>query len=362
MEIGYLVKEARYYRKVTGLSRAIKRFLLIQTPMKKIVNSLLYSWIYGREIRKKTKLDNPSILQIENTNFCNARCIMCPHVSMKRKQRTMTQEEFEKIIDNVLSSYKIKRIVMNGFGEPFVDKGAVEKIEYVNKKYPSVKVDMFTNGALLDKQTTDKLLKTKLDRITFSINGTKKNYHKIMQLNYDDTMKNVMYFLTENRRRRKRILTNISLMILDDNTKDIKKFIKFWSQFADSVRFYPPNDWAGGLKNIIYKTPFSIDKRWPCIYLWNNITVDVNGNLTMCCRDYESKVIFGNLLKQDIRDIRNSIKFKELQDNHLKHNFIDPVCNVCDIRFESSLDWICESISNLLYSYLVIYEIINKRD
>ncbi len=341
MKLKYIIKEAKYYRKVTGLSRAGKKFLLTQTPLSNIVNGPMYSKYYRKSIKKKYSKVKPTILQIENTNFCNAMCIMCPHMVMKRKQKIMNQKNFQLIVDNVLKSYRIKRLVLNGFGEPFIDKEIIEKIKYVNEKYPLVKIEIYTNASLLTEKIADELLKMNLDRITFSINGTKKNYNKIMSLDYDKTMENLLYLLRENKKRGKNILTNISLMILNDNKEDIDEFIDYWSSMADSVRAYPPNDWAGGVKNIINNSPFKTKKRWPCFFIWSNITVDVEGNVIMCCRDYESKIIFGNLLKEDIKEIRNSDKFKQLQKNHLDYNFSLPICNICDNITESSLDWIC---------------------
>ncbi|MEM0465196.1 MAG: radical SAM protein [Candidatus Pacearchaeota archaeon] len=340
MNIKYIIKEAKYYRKITGLNRAIKKFLLTQTFFKNLVNSPIYCYYYNKQVRKKSKKIKPLILQIENTNICNAKCIMCPHIFMKRKQKIMKQEDFERIIDNVLKSYKIKRLNLNGFGEPFIDPGLIKKIKYVNKRYPLIKIDIFTNGSLMSKNITDELLKLKVDRITFSINGTKKNYKKIMGLDYENTQNNVLYFLKNNLKKENKILTNISLMILDENKEDIEKFIKFWSPYANSVRAYAPNNWAGGITNIIYKTPFKYNKRWPCIYFWTNITIDVEGNVTLCCRDYESRVIFGNVLKQDIKKIRNSQKFKDSKQKQLNFDFNMPVCSTCDIIFESSIDWI----------------------
>lgn len=341
MDLKYLIKEAKYYRKVTGLSRAIKKFILTKTPIKNYVNNWLYSYFYKRAIKKKSRIWQPSVLQIENTNICNAKCIMCPHIHMKRKQKIMDLEDFKKIIDNVMSSYKIKRMTLNGFGEPFVDKGIIEKIRYVNKKYPWLKIDIFTNANLLDKKLADELLKTNVNRITFSINGTKKNYKKIMDLDYNKTHENVMYFLKNNLKKKKKTLTNISLMILDENKEEVQRFINFWSPYSDSVMAYASSDWAGGVGNIIQTTPFKYNKRWPCTYFWTNITVDVDGNMVLCCRDYESKGEFGNLLKQSITEIRNSKRFRNFKKMQLRNDFTMPVCSRCDIRFESSIDWIC---------------------
>lgn len=341
MNVKYIIKEAKYYRKITGLPRAVKKFLLTQTPLKNSVNGPVYSFFYQRKINKKSKRLEPTILQIENTNICNAKCIMCPHVHMKRKQKIMKQEDFEKIADNALNSYGIKRITINGFGEPFADKGIIEKIRYVNNKYPKVKIDIYTNANLINKEIADELLKADVDRITFSINGTKKNYKKIMELDYNKTQENVLYFLKNNLKKKKRTLTNISLMIINENKEEVIGFMKFWDKYADSVRAYPPTDWAGGVTSIIQTTPFKKNKRWPCIYFWQNITVDVDGNVVLCCRDYESKGVFGNLLKQDIKEIRNSSEFKKAVERQLNFDFAMPVCANCDIRYESSLDWIC---------------------
>jgi len=340
MDIKYIIKEARYYAKLNGFSRAFKKFLLTQTPLRKIVNTPLYNRIYLAKIRKKAGKLQPKILQIENTNLCNAKCIMCPHVIMKRKGKIMKFGEFKKILDNVMKNYDFKRLTISGFGEPFVDKNIIEKIAYANEKYPKLKVDVYTNASLITKEITDRLLGTNIDRITFSINGTKKNYKKIMALDYRNTKKNVLYLLKEKKRRKHKVLTNMSLMILKENERDVKDFIDFWSALADSVRVYAPSDWAGSVRNIEKKVLFK-GKRWPCTGLWNNITVDVKGNVIMCCRDYESKVKFGNLLKEDIKKIRNSEKFKELLERQLKFDFSDAICRNCDNSFDSSLDWIC---------------------
>jgi len=341
MDVKYILKEAKYYKKITGLSRAVKKFLFTQTFFSNFVNGRIYQKFYQNAINKKSKLIKPRILQIENTNLCNAKCVMCPHVVMKREKKLMSFEDFKKIVDNVLNSYDIKRITMNGFGEPFVDKGVIDKIKYVNERYPDVKIDIYTNASILTPELSDKLLKTKVDRITFSINGTKKNYKKIMGLEYDKTKKNVLYFHKRRREMNHHVLTNLSVMILDENKDDVQEFVKFWEPIADSVRAYVPSDWAGGVKNIIQIPPFKHNKRWPCFVLWSNITVDVNGDMIMCCRDYESRVSFGNLLKQDIKEIRSSKDFKELLRKQLNFDFKTRVCDSCDNVLESSLDWVC---------------------
>ena len=61
----------------------------------------------------------------------------------------MSLEYFQKVVQNVVSNYPIKRIALNGFGEPLADKTFVDKIFFINKNYPKIKVEFYSNGSLL---------------------------------------------------------------------------------------------------------------------------------------------------------------------------------------------------------------------
>jgi len=342
MNLKHLIKEAKYYKKLDGNLRRIGiKFILAKTPLKKWVNSTSYILIYKKRIKKLSKKIRPKFLQIENTNICNARCIMCPHTSMKRKQKIMDQKKFEKTIKRVLKDYpSIKTIIITGFGEPLIDKEIVKKIKFINRLYPKLQIDIYTNASLLDKKIAEELLKTKLHKINFSINGTKKTYKKMMGLNYNKTVKNVLNFIKRRKELKKKWpLVNISLMILKENEKDVEEFQKFWINKADSVMIYPPSNWAGKQKiNFAVQTPFKI-KRWACNALWQYITIDVEGNLIMCCRDYESKIKLGNILNKNAKEIFEGKKINDIRKRQLEGDFSMPICNRCDNSFDSSLGW-----------------------
>jgi radical SAM protein with 4Fe4S-binding SPASM domain len=342
MNLKHLIKETRYYRKLEGNVRRMgTKFILAKTPLKKWVNSPSYNSIYGKKIRNNSKKVFPHFIQIENTNLCNAKCIMCPHVSMKRKKKVMNQKDFEKMIKNIMKDYPlIKRITITGFGEPLLDKGIIDKIKFINENYPKIEIDIYTNASMLDERLAEELLKTKIHKINFSINGTEKTYKKMMGLNYNRTVKNILYFLKKKKELSKKWpLINISLVIVKENEKEIKDFQKFWLDKGDSVMVYLPSDWTGEHKiNYSSGNPFK-NKRWACAVLWKCISVDVNGDLIMCCRDFESKEKFGNLLKQGAKEVFEGNKLRNIRKKQLKEDFSIPICNKCDNSFDSSLDW-----------------------
>ena len=99
----------------------------------------------------KTKIDQSIIdlkknknynIIIETTNFCNAKCIMCPHTSMKRSQKIMDDKTFNKIITQ-LETEKINP-------QAFIDAitGNYEKYEF--KKVKSKKSSNMLEIPLFD--------------------------------------------------------------------------------------------------------------------------------------------------------------------------------------------------------------------
>ena len=343
MNIKNFLQEVRYYVKLEGFKRPFLKFLWYQSPLKKLVNTLLYNKIYLKVIKRKAGEIQPQILQIETTNACNAKCLMCPHRVMKRGVCTMSLEDFKKVLDNVMKNYPlIKRLTINGFGEPLVDRGIIEKIDYVNQKYPKLKVDIYTNASALTRDIADKLLEKKLGRVTFSINGyEKEDYEKIMGLNFENVRKNVLYFLKRKKELGKKFLVNASMMILKENKGKAEGFVDFWRPRVDSVRTYFPSDWAGELKENLGEQKIPFDrKQWPCSASWTHIVIHSRGEFLACCRDFNSAWDFGNILKgDDIKKMREGKKFKEMQRQHLNFDFSFPLCRNCDHAYDSSIEW-----------------------
>lgn len=339
--IKLLVKEAKYYSNLEGsIWRIGKKFLLANTFLKLWVNSPSYNKLYKRKIKKYTQKADPKFLQIENTNMCNARCIICPHSTMKRKQETMSQKDFEKFLDNVMRDYpKIITLTITGIGEPMIDKGVIEKIKYVNKKYPLLEVDIYSNAAVLTDEFIESLLNTNLHKINFSINGTERVYNKIMGLNYAKTTKNIMKFINKKNELNKKFpLVNISLMIIEENKEEVDKFQKQWIDKVDSVMIYMPSNW-GGKHNFNMVSATIKPKRWPCTDLWRYITVNVSGDVILCRRDYEATVKLGNLHEQRVKEIFEGEKINNLRKRQVESDFSMELCNKCANVFDSSLNW-----------------------
>jgi radical SAM protein with 4Fe4S-binding SPASM domain len=337
MNLKYILKEAKYYMAIEGgLKRIFFKFLFSRTILKKIVNSKFYNFIYCRIIFKKEKRFRPYIISIENTNICNAKCIMCPHKKMKRNQKTMPQKDFEIIINKIMKSEKIKYIMFTGLGEPLCDKELEKKIEFLNKNY-NLHIILFSNAALMDMQRAENLLKLKILKVNFSFNGPEEDYNKNMGLDYNNSLRNILYFLKRKKELGlKKPLINISSMILYNNPDKYQRLYNYWINKADSVVISTPSNWSGQLDSRIVRKSFK-DKRWPCMNLWKDIAIDSAGNVVTCHGDFESRFKLGNLINDDYEKIK--FNKSNLRKKHLAGDFSASICSKCEASFDSSLDW-----------------------
>ncbi|KUO43419.1 MAG: hypothetical protein APU95_06115 [Hadesarchaea archaeon YNP_N21] len=111
----------------------------------------------------------PEALQIEVTNRCNFNCLMCIRRVWSAKPLDLDFNLYRKIAESSFS--RIDRLILYGFGEPFVNPNFLEMLK-IAKKYlrREATISVSTNGSLLSPRVADKILKRPMvDSISFSI-------------------------------------------------------------------------------------------------------------------------------------------------------------------------------------------------
>ncbi|MCX6750918.1 MAG: SPASM domain-containing protein [Candidatus Pacearchaeota archaeon] len=251
---------------------------ILSTPL--IVNSGIYNLIYDDRIKKSIEKLNkkyPWGVDIGVTNLCNAECIMCPHSKLK-KMGTMDMKLYKKIIDNC-HKLNIKIITLSFFGEPFLDKGLIEKIKYAKEK--------------------------KMKKTNPSI--------------------------------------NLVLVELEENKREIKQFYSEWKNKVDSINIINMGNWANEIEKEGTKESFHFNrniKRKPCFLIWKKMVVDWNGDVVLCCDDWNHSTILGNLKRQTIEEIWKGEKLKKIKEAHIKGEFYKvSLCSGCN---KKSIWWMVD--------------------
>ncbi len=277
------------------------------------------------------KLKHPEV-RYEVTDHCNASCIMCPRDKHEfgRQHGIMDLDKYKKSIDEVVGLGATK-IVLTGFGEPFIDRTLEDKIRYAKSK--GLNTYIISNASLITKQRAEGIIEAGLDELRVSFYGmSHETYDVVMRkLNFDVTMRN-LNFLLEARAKSgsKKPRLEASYLIMEENKQDTDKFKEYWGAHADAIEIWKPHNFGDGRsyrdrhEDIALKTTCGRPENGPLQIQWN-------GEVIPCCYDYNNQIILGNAFETPVMEIMNGLKYRMLRIAHRRKQFgAFPYCNQCD--------------------------------
>lgn len=298
----------------------------------------LYRHFLDRQIKRVITRyrKTPFALRIENTNVCNARCYMCPHAEMKRKQGFMSRSLYQKLIDEAVK-WGIDFVNLHNFGEPLLDKDFIWRVRYA-KQNGIVRVSTNTNAQPMAKKVARQLTESGLDEIFISLDAaSRKVYEKIrIGLDFDKVWENVKYLVAwRNKLGAAHPKIIVDFLESDLNRHEVKKFIEQWRDLADSVCVSKIHDWSCKKTGVLRpKYPNYVSfSQVPCRLPFTELLINWGGTASLCCQDIEGEVIIGDANNQSLREIWWG---KELERIRKKHLSIDvnqlSLCSACKLR------------------------------
>jgi len=274
----------------------------------------------------------PKISNIEATNACGMKCIMCPRQNMTRKIGFMDIKLFEKIIRQ---AEKGSKVALHFFGDPLLHPKIGEMIK-ICRKY-EIKSSLSTNPTSLTKENIQKILDSGLDYLHISLDGaTKQTYEKIRRgmANYKQAIEYIENFLSEKiKRKTRKPITTIAIIRMKETEKEINDFLNQWKNKPgiDKVDVKDFIAWGGGIDTINqlaseFSRHYKRREYYPCFWPWSKICVLWDGRVVPCCSDFDGKYILGDLKKQTLKEIWNSRKIqilrRQCRDNDFPKNHL----------------------------------------
>lgn len=268
----------------------------------------------------------PKEVRIENTNYCNANCTICPREKQTRPKGYMDFDLFKSIIDQC-AAHGVREVHLQGYGEPLLDEKIFDRIKYV-RDAGITKTLMVTNAALLNEENAKKLIASGLANLKISFYGTtKEEYEKIHRgLNYDEVKANIekLFELQEPLRQP---LPIVSMKYIGEIWK-FPVFVWQWGKHA-KVTCARLHNYAGGrdynsIKESKAKRVCRFLREWVLQVLWD-------GRVVPCCYDFNGEIILGDLNKNTIAEIWNGEDFHNFRQLHTEFRFDEiPLCKHCD--------------------------------
>jgi radical SAM protein with 4Fe4S-binding SPASM domain len=234
-------------------------------------------------------------IQLETTNHCNAKCKFCPHYKFTEKG-FMTDELYDKILDEAKRLPNLAEIIPMLTGEPFLDKKFIPRLKKLREMFPNIAIEVYTNGSLLKDEIIQQLKDIPSVRYSVSLNGLNPETRKTI-MGLDDYWDVVFAFKTMERLGIKYRATMVAYPEL--SREEMKGFI----ESGGTVIQY--QSWAG--------TQYPYERRrWTsCARAINGMTIRYNGDVVLCCFDPFGEVTFGNLNNETIEEIWQSDKHQE---------------------------------------------------
>lgn len=313
---------------------------------------------------KKKFQESKRRIYIELTNRCNLVCGFCPYPEVKDHRPDMELDLVKKIIDDIKRNIQYRIIYFHNLGEPLMYKNLEEVLNYCDGN--NIKYGITTNGLLLDKNKS--ILKNKkIDQLNISYQATRKKLHderktmisvdeyrrlivndiNALQLGgFSGTIK-IKLLTTDHRSMFKdRNFENIESA--DELTTEIDKFYfdlmgrklqdeqrkkitdldicrhhKIKIKRNVFIETFPFLTW-GNYKQQVWQANFG-----RCNAIKEQLVILSNGDVIPCCYDIDSEMFIGNTREQELSEILENDKSKELQNEFSSGIIRQKRCQKC---------------------------------
>ncbi|MFX0132989.1 MAG: SPASM domain-containing protein [Candidatus Hodarchaeota archaeon] len=269
-------------------------------------------------------------LELNFSNSCGAKCIMCSEPHGCDGESIMSRETFD-VLKKQLKDVKCDIIQSSGDGETFHNPNYLDFIEELKQIKPDTPIWIYNNFSEFTQERIDRVLAnnyfekihTRIDSLIPWI------FEKSSNLNFETVIENIKYFLSQNNRIPFVVLynritdyydrceqvtgkrpirdrfTDFELAQVPDEMKDITNFLKSHAKNPDLIAMCKISH---GLWGERYRNDIEHNSHWPCPKA--NVIEKVcwvypNGKIGMCC--YEDRQnpewALGDIRKQHILDI-----------------------------------------------------------
>ena len=284
----------------------------------------------------------PLSIDFHPSTFCNIKCIFCMHSSTNPcydsiKNKMMDFELLKKAINDIKNFHqKIKAIHFCGIGEPLMNKNIAKMIKYTKDTNVAEKIDINTNGILLNKKNSKALIDSEIDFIRISVNGLSKQDFKEYtgaDVDFDKYVENLTY-LYNNRKNTKIYIKILDFMVETPEKKEL--FYKIFEPICDSINIERYNECFLDTKDKDKLKDSNLSQRGEflgvqkcCAQPFFKMEVLPDGNIHPCA-ETRTPLVSGNIKDDTIVNIWNS---KKLNDFRLKMlqgtKFASKICAEC---------------------------------
>lgn len=267
-------------------------------------------------------LGTPYTLFIDPCNLCNFRCGFCAvqtaDAELPFKKQLMPMELYRKVIDDTAAfSDRLKMLRLSQHGEPLLHPELPQMIRYAKERGVSEFIEIVTNGSKLNPELNEQLVESGLDRVRISIEEISgEGYCRMAGANidFDQLLFNIGDLYERSVRAGNPCEVYVKIVDAAVCTKEkeetfyrlfgnichriwIDHIVPVWAGW-DSLESRFQIQQIGGHGQALRETKV-------CPFPFYSPSVAPDGVVTVCCSDWQRKLVIGDLMRQSLLEVWN---------------------------------------------------------
>ncbi len=195
------------------------------------------SWIRiednGSGMRLQSRFSAPAKVYVEPTNRCNLECRTCMRRVWEEPMGEMSRSTFTRIIRGLRAFSRRPQVFFGGIGEPLSHPDIVEMV--AQAKGVGASVELITNGTLLNRDMSRKLIDAGLDMLWVSLDGATPESYADVRLGaaFPEVLANIAGFRDARQREyMQRAQIGIVFVAMKRNIADLPKVLKLGKELG----------------------------------------------------------------------------------------------------------------------------------
>jgi radical SAM protein with 4Fe4S-binding SPASM domain len=288
----------------------------------------------------------PLSIAIEPTTSCNLRCPECPSGlrSFTRPTGMLQQALFNSVIDQL--SGTLNYLTFYFQGEPFLNTDFLNMVRYASDR--NVYTATSTNAHYLNDENARATIKSGLDRLIISIDGTTQDTYASYRIggSLEKVIEGTNNIITWKRKlRSKTPHVAFQFLVVKPNEHQIEevhamaKYLGVDQVVLKTAQIYDYQNGSPLLPSIEkysrYKKnsdgKYSIKNTLlnQCWKMWNSCVVTWDGKIVPCCFDKDASHVLGDLKVNSFDEIWFGQKYDTFRNSILKSRSEINICKNC---------------------------------
>jgi MoaA/NifB/PqqE/SkfB family radical SAM enzyme len=238
----------------------------------------------------------------------------------------------------------IKQVGLFSTGESILHPDIVEFIKISKSK--SIYTYLDINGNEMDDGLIENIVESGLDSLKFSIDAHTQEIYKEIRRggNFDVVFENLKKVSQLRNKKGAKMRLSALYIIMNKNEQYIEQFKEKIEPYVDEIQFSLVHNLGNQVKghtkfiSKMFDNIIEMNKtRRVCPNPWKRIVVSWDGFLTVCCIDFDLKLVYGKYEKGKLKEIWNNDKIKEFRKKMRDLNLSDVLlCGQCsDIALDT---------------------------